>query len=130
MRQTLCIPVPLDDPEKFMAQLVIPRELTQQECDKLCAVLNSLVSPFPKIWYARDNHTALALPLEVEAALALVREDISDGNTYGMLYSKHPQLRESVHARSLDEWSDFEPKAREWLARAVALVTPNVQGEG
>jgi hypothetical protein len=45
MRQTICHPIPLHDDTGYMAQLVLPRDLTQPECDRLCALLHALVGP-------------------------------------------------------------------------------------
>ncbi len=44
MRQTMCYPIPLDG-GKYLAQLVVPRDLRQEEADCLGAVLQALVGP-------------------------------------------------------------------------------------
>lgn len=41
-RETLAMPFPMG---KYMAQVVIPRDMTQDECDRLCAMLQTLVIP-------------------------------------------------------------------------------------
>lgn len=41
-REPLVMPFPI---EKFMAQVTVPRDMTQDECDRLCAMLQTLVIP-------------------------------------------------------------------------------------
>lgn len=45
MRHSLALPIPLEG--RYLAQLVVPIDITQAECDKLCAVLQTLVMPMP-----------------------------------------------------------------------------------
>lgn len=42
-RATVVYPVPME--RKYMGQLVLPRDLTQAECDRLCEMLKTLVMP-------------------------------------------------------------------------------------
>jgi hypothetical protein len=74
------------------------------------------------IWYMRDNHTFRSLPVAVQPALAILEEEFSAGNTYGMLCSQHPKLLDSVHAGSSKEWDKFASEAQLWLERAVAIA--------
>ena len=79
------------------------------------------------VWisYMRDNHTFRALPLDVEAALAVMREERDAGNTYGMLCgSPEGVVPGPVHARSDLDWPAFEDAARPWLETAVARSKP------
>jgi hypothetical protein len=88
---------------------------------------NTEHEPMPvRAWYMRDNHTFRALPLDVEAALAVMREERDAGNTYGMLCGK-PEggvVPGPIHARTVAEWPAFEAAARPWLETAVARSKP------
>ena len=51
MRKTLAYPVPMqyqdiDGAGMFMAQLVLPADLSPAEADRLCAVIQSIVIPW------------------------------------------------------------------------------------
>ena len=73
----------------------------------------------------RDNHTFRALPLDVEAALAVMRQERDAGDTYGMLCGNPSGVVPGpVHARSAAEWPAFEDAARHWLETAVARSKP------
>jgi len=77
-----------------------------------------------KFWYMRDNHTFRRLPVDVEGAVSVLKEEIDGGNTYGMLCGHGEDghhLRTNVHARSAAEWPAFEAAAREWLCSMSAL---------
>ena len=76
-------------------------------------------------WYMRDNHTFRQLPLDVDEALAVMRQERDDGQTYGMLCGRPSGVVPGpVHAGSAAEWSTFEGAARPWLEKAVALSKP------
>jgi hypothetical protein len=78
-----------------------------------------------RIWYARDNHTYRPLPLDVEAALAAMREERDAGETYGMLCGRPDcVVPEPIHASNAAAWPTFEAAARPWLEAAVALSKP------
>lgn len=78
-----------------------------------------------RCWYMRDNHTFRALPLDVEAALAVMRQERDAGDTYGMLCGNPSGVVPGpVHARSAAEWPAFEDAARPWLETAVARSKP------
>ena len=73
----------------------------------------------------RDNNTFRALPLDVENALAAMREERDDGQTHGMLCGEpRGVIRGFVHAGAGDAWSDFEARARLWLEDAIAKSKP------
>ena len=84
-----------------------------------------------RIWYMRDNHTFRALPLDVEDALAAMREERDAGQTYGMLCGRPDGVvLGPVHARTAAEWPAFEAAARPWLETAVARSKPpNVEAK-
>jgi hypothetical protein len=91
--------------------------------------VTSEFAPQPvRCWYMRDNHTFRALPLDVEQAIAAMREERDDGQTYGMLCGRPDGVVPPVvHAGSASEWEAFETKARPWLEAAIAKsVPPNV----
>ena len=77
------------------------------------------------LWYMRDNHTFRSLPLDVDAALALMREERDKGQTYGMLCGNPSAVIPGVvHARGALTWGEFEAAARPWLEQAIALSKP------
>lgn len=78
------------------------------------------------LWYMRDNHTFRKLPLDIEGAIATMREEWEAGHTGGCLFvrpappSENPMrdssgVTGSVHAG----WDDFETRARVFIARAL-----------
>ena len=76
-------------------------------------------------WYMRDNHTFRALPLDVDEALAVLRSERDDGQTYGMLFGRPDGVVPGpVHAPGATQWPEFEAAARPWLERMVALSMP------
>lgn len=78
-----------------------------------------------RCWYMRDDHTFCPLPLDVESALTVMRQERDAGKTYGMLCGKPGGvLPPVVHARSAAEWDTFEAKARPWLEAAVEASKP------
>ena len=72
-------------------------------------------------WYMRDNHTFRKLPECPTKALAVVREEFENGETYGMLCSKEEGINTVEHAHK--DWAEFEPRAIAWL-RKVAEPSP------
>lgn len=86
-----------------------------------------------KITYMRDNHTFRSLPLEVEGAMKILRDEFSAGNTYGMLCGYPKGVVDSVvHARDQARWHEFEIEAREWLESTIELSEPpseRIKGE-
>lgn len=78
-----------------------------------------------RCWYMRDNHTFRPLPLDVDAAMQVMREERDDGQTYGMLCGRPlGVVPEPVHVSTAEKWGDFEAKARPWLESAVAASKP------
>lgn len=79
-----------------------------------------------RIWYMRDNHTFRPLPMDIEQALAVMREERDEGHTYGMLCGK-PEggvVPPPVHAHTASGWPIFEAAARPWLETAIAASKP------
>lgn len=74
-----------------------------------------------KLYYMRDTHTFRALPLDVERAIIVLREEFADGCTHGMLCTKSISV-EPVRAHG--QWAEFEHKARLWLAGCVNYKSP------
>jgi hypothetical protein len=78
-----------------------------------------------KVWYMRDNHTFLSLPLDTEAALRALRNERDAGWDYGMLCGRPTGVvPEPIHARGLGDWDSFERAARYWLTAAIAKSNP------
>lgn len=78
-----------------------------------------------RCWYMLENHTFCPLPLDVDEAIQVMREERDAGNTYGMLCGTpdgvvHPP----VTAGRANEWEAFEAQARPWLESAVAASKP------
>ena len=75
-----------------------------------------------KIYYMRDNHTFLPLPLDAGAAESLIRQEFDSGYTGGMLCSKDPRMKEVVHANGSKHGEEFFADARKWIEKAIQLV--------
>ena len=76
-------------------------------------------------YYMRGNHTFRSLPLDVEAALAVMRDERDAGQTYGMLCGRpNGVVPGPVHASTAAEWPAFEDAARPWLETVVARSKP------
>lgn len=79
------------------------------------------------LYYMRDNHTFRPLPLDIEGAVAAVREEHALGFTSGMLCTKSlpanvTGAEPNPHAcRSFDE---FEPRIRKWMTYVLAYKSP------
>ena len=47
MRPSLCLPFPIQSgDDRFMAQVVVPRNMSEAEADRLCAFIKTLVVPW------------------------------------------------------------------------------------
>jgi hypothetical protein len=80
-----------------------------------------------KIWYMRDNHTFLSLPLNVDAAMVELRKAFFDArDTYGMLCCKEGPMRKKVEQAQAD-WSEFEPRARKWIEAALKPTDAEIE---
>lgn len=66
-----------------------------------------------KSYYMRDNHTFLPLPVDVEAALDALYREFCEGDAFGMLCTKHEDLKRVIHADG--DWEKFRHEARRWL---------------
>jgi hypothetical protein len=71
-----------------------------------------------KLYYMRDNHTFRPLPLDIEGAIAGCREEFDAGYTSGML-CRTPHTFPEINVHAMSDWSDFEARAREWLAEVL-----------
>lgn len=72
-----------------------------------------------KIYYMRDNHTFLPLPLDVDMAELALHKEFDAGYTYGMLCSKSAGMETPLHARGNKNAEEFFSGAREWIQRAI-----------
>jgi hypothetical protein len=77
-----------------------------------------------KLYHMRDNHTFQPLPLDVEGALTVIREEFAQGWSYGMLCAdggppKPGPLSTDPNAHGHGSIEEFEPRARAWLERAI-----------
>lgn len=72
-----------------------------------------------KLWYMRDNHTFIRLPLDLNVAMTKLRTAfIDERDTYGMLCTKQgPMQNAPEHAYA--NWDEFEPRARKWIKDAL-----------
>ncbi len=81
-----------------------------------------------KLYYMRDNHLFRRLPLDVESAIEVIRDEFHKGYTYGMLCSDGGRpstpmvIDQDAHARA--SFAEFEPRARRWLAAELAYKSP------
>lgn len=78
-----------------------------------------------KVWYMRDNHTFRPLPINVELAVAVLRDEFSRGQTYGMLCgSPMGVVPCPLHATGGEKIEEFIDAARKWLSTIERLSTP------
>ena len=66
-----------------------------------------------RVWYMRDNHTFLELPLDIDEAISALRNEWPSGQTCGVLCSK--EVNEEVHAHG--EIEPFIAEVRAWYDR-------------
>lgn len=93
-------------------------EARREEREKLLRVIDAQKAV--QIWYMRDNFTFKALPLEVEQAIEILRNERDAGYTYGMLCGRPVGVTPPVlHAGGEEEWDSFEDKARLWIAAVI-----------
>ena len=71
-----------------------------------------------KIYYMRDNHTFLPIPLDPDEAEMLLRQEFDNGYTFGMLCSKHEDSPGILHAGGNAELESFITNARVWIEEA------------
>ena len=79
----------------------------------------------PWIYYGRDDHTGLFLPMNVEEALTALREERDSGGASGMLMGR-PQglMPPPIHCGATEDWPRFLSAAKEWIEEAVAVKVP------
>jgi hypothetical protein len=79
------------------------------------------------LYYMRDNHTFRALPLDVEQAVAAVREEFEDGYTSGMLCTKdipHSPFGSSTEPRPHLSRPFNPEQVRAWMRYAISYRSP------
>lgn len=54
---SLCLPFPMRE-GKYLAQIVIPRDMTKAEAERLCAFIRSLIAPSPQLPASPTGGTA------------------------------------------------------------------------
>ena len=81
------------------------------------------------LWYMRDNHTTASLPLEVDAAIARLRDVfMAPIGRYGALLARGgPMNSKSISA--LNDWNAFEPQARAFVIAALAPTPTDIEYE-
>lgn len=66
-----------------------------------------------KIYYMRDNHTFLILPLSADDAIDKLRAEFAEGWTCGMVCCH--AIKENVHSKGTEHWDEFERAVREYF---------------
>lgn len=93
-------------------------EARSEERERLLRVIDAQKAV--QIWYMRDNFTFRELPLEVEQAIEILRNERDAGYTYGMLCGRPVGVTPPVlHAGGEEWWDSFEDKARLWIAAVI-----------
>ncbi|QGM97208.1 hypothetical protein [Methylocystis parvus] len=68
--------------------------------------------------YVREDNRSRALPLDVDAAIDIIREEFIAGHTHGTLCATDAAANEvaaPLHAETGKDWMTFEVAARNWL---------------
>jgi hypothetical protein len=78
-----------------------------------------------KIYYMRDNHTFVPLPLNIDEALNILCNEFDKGYTFGTMFSKDPEMESVIHASGSDKSIEFFIAAKEWLQQAIDKATAN-----
>ncbi len=68
-----------------------------------------------RVYYMRDNHTFLPLPLIYDEAIQLVLREAKEGFSHGMLCAGDGCDYGHVHMRGMADWPRFEKEARKWF---------------
>lgn len=81
-----------------------------------------------KLYYMRDDHLFCPLPLDIEQAIEVIREQFAERYSSGMLCSDggapKPFGRIDPSAHGHGDFAEFEPRARAWLAVQLAYRSP------
>lgn len=82
-----------------------------------------------KLWYMRDDHLFCELPLDVEEAIEVIRQQFAKGQTSGMLCADGGPPKKSMmtidpYAHARGDFAEFEPRARIWLTAAISYKSP------
>ncbi|MEK4031645.1 hypothetical protein WOA01_00980 [Methylocystis sp. IM2] len=83
------------------------------------------VTPEIGLFYVRENNTLRKLPKDIDAAIEIIREEFVAGHTQGMLCRKDRDLNyvgEGLFAHGVENWADFESRARLWLSHSLDVV--------
>lgn len=76
-------------------------------------------------YYILDENKRRALPFDVDSAIDIIREEFIAGHSHGTLCAKDTNLNDIgpvVRATGEKDWSNFERRARAWLAHAIDLA--------
>lgn len=78
-----------------------------------------------RVWYVRKNNMCEALPLDVDAAISLLRLERDHGSADGFV-AGFPRcaLPPPVLAKDFNDWGDFEVAARAFIETAIAASLP------
>jgi hypothetical protein len=82
--------------------------------------VNTVVTAF----YILEDSKQRPLPLNVDEAIEILREEFIAGHTHGTLCIRGASGRDEgdvIKAQGEHDWAAFEFKARAWLARAINL---------
>jgi hypothetical protein len=76
-------------------------------------------------YYILEDKKRRLLPLNVDEAIEILREEFIAGHTHGTLCIKDlsgADVGDALVARGEHDWATFEFKARAWLAKAINLA--------
>jgi hypothetical protein len=83
------------------------------------------VSSAVTAYYVLEDKKRRALPLNVDEAIEILREEFIAGHTHGALCIEDAlgdEDGDELVARGERDWATFELKARTWLAKAINLA--------
>jgi hypothetical protein len=83
--------------------------------------ISGTVTPY----YILEDKKRRVLPLNVDEAIEIIREEFIAGHTHGTLCMKDASGSDDgnvLAARGEHDWAAFELKARAWLANAIGLA--------
>lgn len=75
-----------------------------------------------KIYYMRDNHAFVHIPLDVSLAESILRQEFSDGWTYGMMCSHSEGMKDLLHASGGENAEQFFNDAKDWVSKAIKIA--------
>jgi len=74
-----------------------------------------------KIYYMRDNHTFRPIPLDVDKAERVLREEIESGYVCGSLCARLEGKELILHASGSAGAEQFFAEARAWIEKVLAM---------